>query len=103
MARLILYSLDSDISFDAVIVSEEQRISLARAYATAENKEDDVSLVLHYITKDAGAKLAKFLLQPYVFSMLVFNDSILFDVPAMVTTLETEKGTFSITIGLHQG
>lgn len=103
MARLIVYSIDSEDKTDAAIVADDVRVKLTRAYATAEEKEDAVSLTLRYIAKDSGVKLARLLLQPYVFAILYYDEQILFDVPALITSVDDVSGTFSLTIGLHQG
>lgn len=103
LARLIVYSIDSEDKTDAAIVADDTRINLTRAYATAENADDDVSLTLRYIAKDTGVKLARLLLQPYVFAILYYDEQILFDVPSLITAVDDISGTFTLTIGLHQG
>lgn len=103
LARLIVYELDSDRKVDACILSDEKRIQLTRAYATAEDQKDDVQLQLRYLSSDAGRQLASLLLKPYVFAILYYNEQILFDVPCLITTVSDTTSSFTITLGLHQG
>lgn len=103
LARLIVYELDSDHKVDACILSDEKRIQLTRAYATAEDQKDDVQLQLRYLSADVGNELARLLLKPYVFAILYYDEQILFDVPCLITTVSGTTSSFTITLGLHQG